>query len=547
MLERESNTGLVGQRLGVEVPHESEGWEPPIAFGRFNLPEFPLEATPDELCAFREFCAAVGESYQVPVDLPALLGLAVGGAALAKRIEVHARGDWREPVNLFVAVAMESGERKSAVFRTVSAPIAHYEQRETERLAPILEQNRTEREILAKSLKDAQTKAARAAKQEDRDIKRRRARELAAQLQRMEVILAPRYIADDATPEALSRLLAEQGGRMALLSPEGDTFDLMAGRYNDRGPNLGVYLKGHAGDDLRVDRVSKDRPPEYVHRPALTVGLAVQPDVLRGLMEKRGFRGRGLLARFLYALPTSLVGHRNLRPEPVPEATARAYAEMMRTALALRPAVSGEGKPCPHVVRVSDDALAELDRFVACTEQELRDGRTLGSMRDWGNKLPGLVCRIAGIFHGLIHARTDNPAQYQVDAETMLCARAIGEYAIVHAQAAYYEMGADPGIMLARRVLSWLVEEKTTVFSRRDAFNRLRGTVHRVDGLNEPLRLLREHGYVREVPCEHPGPGRKPSTRYEVNPIFLAQNPHNPQNCEEDVGSADSAQFAQGT
>jgi replicative DNA helicase len=37
----------------------------------------------------------------------------------------------------------------------------------------------------------------------------------------------------------------------------------MAGRYNQQvGPNLGVYLKGHAGDLLRVDR--RGRPPEYV-------------------------------------------------------------------------------------------------------------------------------------------------------------------------------------------------------------------------------------------------------------------------------------------
>jgi hypothetical protein len=40
-------------------------------------------------------------------------------------------------------------------------------------------------------------------------------------------------------------------------------FDQMAGRYNQQaGPNLGVYLKGHAGDLLKVDR--RGRPPEYL-------------------------------------------------------------------------------------------------------------------------------------------------------------------------------------------------------------------------------------------------------------------------------------------
>ena len=106
--------------------------------------------------------------------------------------------------------------------------------------------------------------------------------------------------------------------RIALLSPEGDVFDQMAGRYNQQvGPNLGVYLKGHAGDLLKVDR--RGRPPEYVERPCLTIGLSIQPEVLQGLASRPGFRGRGLLARFLYSLPQSLVGHRQPGPHPSPD------------------------------------------------------------------------------------------------------------------------------------------------------------------------------------------------------------------------------------
>ena len=59
----------------------------------------------------------------------------------------------------------------------------------------------------------------------------------------------PRRIVDDCSPERLATLLHEQGGRMAALSPEGDLFDLMAGRYAANGmPNFGVFLKGHAGE-----------------------------------------------------------------------------------------------------------------------------------------------------------------------------------------------------------------------------------------------------------------------------------------------------------
>src|SRR4029453_11307874 len=79
----------------------------------------------------------------------------------------------------------------------------------------------------------------------------------------------PRWLVDDATPEALAGLLATYG-RIALLSPEGGVLGQRPGRYTQAaGPNLGVYLKGHAGDLLKVDR--RGRPPESVERPCLTI------------------------------------------------------------------------------------------------------------------------------------------------------------------------------------------------------------------------------------------------------------------------------------
>jgi Protein of unknown function (DUF3987) len=91
-------------------------------------------------------------------------------------------------------------------------------------------------------------------------------------------------------------------------SAEGGVFDIIGGRYNGNVPNLDVWLKGHSGDPIRIDR--KGRPPEYIPRPALTLGLMMQPDVLKSIAAQKTFRGRGLLARFMYAMPVSKVGRR---------------------------------------------------------------------------------------------------------------------------------------------------------------------------------------------------------------------------------------------
>ena len=361
-------------------------------------------------------------------------------------------------------------------------------------------------------------------------------------MKNLEVLKSPQYIGDDATPESVALLLNDNAGRLALLSPEGDVFDLMAGRYSNGTPNLGVYLKGHAGDDIRINRANRDFSARYIHNPALSIGVAVQPEVLRGLSLKKGFRGRGLLGRFLYSLPKSLLGCRKIDTHPVDPKISSAYQKLILDALKLAPNMDTDGKPCPHVVTIGRDALRELDRFAIEVEKQLAPNGSFASMGDWAGKLVGAVCRVAGILHGLIYAASGNPAKAQIDIETMLGAISIGEYLIPHAKAAFFEMGSDPAIDLARRILDWVSCEQITEFTKREAFNAIRGSIQKVDELEKPLEILINHGYIRDVSESHKGPGRKPSPKYKINPLWLAQNT---QNTNDESNSAYSAQFAQ--
>ena len=90
---------------------------------------------------------------------------------------------------------------------------------------------------------------------------------------------------------------------------------------------MDLWLKGHSGDPLRVDR--KSRAPEYIPKPALSLGLMIQPQVLHSIAANRDFRGRGLLARFLYCLPVSKVGRRKTPAPPVDAAIAENYTAAM--------------------------------------------------------------------------------------------------------------------------------------------------------------------------------------------------------------------------
>src|SRR5262249_11991969 len=155
------------------------------------------------------------------------------------------------------------------------------------------------------------------------------------------------FYCDDVTPEALGKLLAEQDGRMLQAAPEGTAFEIAKGRYSETA-NFDVYLKGHSGDPLRSNRISRGRGD--IATPALSLARAVQPDVLRGLVEESSMRGRGFLARFLYSIPFSKMGDRTIKPTPVPDSVYIAFINAMMQVWRVR----GDGND-PHMLRYSPE------------------------------------------------------------------------------------------------------------------------------------------------------------------------------------------------
>jgi hypothetical protein len=510
-----ANSANEGERLTQAAP-----WERPAPFHTFDLPAFPTEALPDWT---EDFVEAEANATQTPVDLASILTLSAGALACAKVVEVEPWAGWREPVNLYTATAMLPGSRKSAVFEDIMSPVEEFEAQRVEEKAPEIEEQQTRARIYEGRLQRAE-KAAASAKHEDLDLLTAEALQAAQDLASIKAPVQPRLLADDASPERLATLLRDHGGRMALASPEGDVFEMMAGRYSQGSPNLGVYLKGHAGDSIRVDRVG--RPPEFVKRPALTLGLAVQPEVLRGLTSRPGFRGRGLLGRFLYSLPENLLGSRKVDNDPVPDLVKSTYAMNVKRLLALvsDEPVTGESIE-PKILRMAPDAQRKMREFAAWIEPQLAESGELGGMTDWAGKLAGAVARIAGVLHCMecVSKGTGGrkPWEEKISDDIVERAVKIGRYLIPHAQAAFAEMGTDPTVEEAKHVLRWIERKGVDTFTKREAFEGTKGRFRRVTALEPALDLLVAHGYIREAESpERKGPGRKPSARYEMSPFL---------------------------
>jgi 5S rRNA maturation endonuclease (ribonuclease M5) len=487
-----------------ESSSENAVWPEFEPFERNDLPSFPAETLPKRLS---EWVRAESRATQTPLDLSALLSISVISARLARKVVVQPRHGWVEPVNLYVSVLLDPGNRKSAVFSDAVRPLREIEAELIDKAGPEIALRQSERRQDEARLRKLEKLAA---EKNDREAGYEAAK-LSAELSERPEPALPRLLVDDATSEKLGMMLAEQGGRIASMSPEGGVFDLMAGLYSKSGmPQFGVYLMGHSGDDLVVDRVG--RKSLRVKQPALNCAYAMQPAVIEGLAEHTAFRGRGLLARFLYAAPRSWIGEREIAPIPVSEAIRDRYHQIVR---------SLELPNCdePIVLLLNDEADKALREWENEIEDMLAEGGEMEEMRDWGAKLAGATVRIAAILHCVEYGVTG-----KINHHSLKAAVEIASFLIPHAEAVLQMMSAKEGSDDdALYVLRWIERHQLTKFTKRDAQQHGKRRFPSATDIDPAINDLKERGYIRQVDQDIAGPGRPPSPLFEVNPIVTAK------------------------
>ncbi len=323
----------------------------------------------------------------------------------------------------------------------------------------------------------------------------------------------PKVWVQDVTVEHLGTLMSLHGGKMSIMSAEGGIFDLMAGRYSNGVPNLDLFLQGHSGDPVRVDRGSRESI--YLEDPALSMGLSPQPDVLKSIADAPGFRGRGLLARFSYLLPGSKLGHRTLETEPVPQRIRERWESVIHALLRLQPATDVRGKPGPHIISLTYPAYEEWLEFSRWVEKDLREGGRFENITDWSGKLPGATARLAGLLHCVQHQ--EQPWSQQIDIDTMKQALGLGAIFSSHALKVFNLMGCDKSLEGARKVWRWIERGRFKSFKKNDIYNALKGSFPRVADIEPCLDVLEERNYIASYKEKKVG---RPTITYTVHPDF---------------------------
>lgn len=498
----------------------SQEWPDVIPFQKYNLPKFPTHVLSPGI---QECVEAMAVATQTPADLAAFSAIAALSTAIQRKIEIIVREGWVEPLNIYNAVVLEPGTRKSAVHETVAGrPVHEHEFSEKERLGPSIFEAQTEYRIKQKQLEVLEKEAAKAKDLNKMMDLNQRARTLAKELSDTKPPALPRLVTSDATTEALAQLMDIHDEKMTVLSTEGDLFAVMAGRYSRGVPNFDLHLKAYSGDTVHVDR--KSGTPITLERPCLTMGMTIQPSVLQDLSQTPQFNGKGLIARFIWAMPPSPLGYRNTNPPAVSPHILNSYYEMVRRLLAIEPQCPDRKKIAPYYSRLSSEAYAVFDNFHKLIESRMRPEEELAGIRYWAAKLMGNIARIAAQFHMADYYEHGAPWQTEVSADTVRRAIEVGEYLIPHAQAVHGMMKADPLVENAKHLLKHIKQLGKESFTKNELYQKVKGSgrFDRVDALEEILLLLCRHFYIRESYIERePKPGRPISQRYEVNPKFL--------------------------
>jgi putative DNA primase/helicase len=357
-----------------------------------------------------------------------------------------------------------------------------------------------------------------------------------------EPLVPPKNFATDSTPEGMQKILVENGGRAALITDEGIQFEIWNGIYSSGRSNIDVFLKGHAGGELRVVRSGRE---VNLSRIAISIGFAIQSQVLEDLKKnsQRSFRGKGLFARFLPCRPKSNIGKRDVRLRKIIDpAVKNAYVAGIKWLLNIKPDLSPHNQEVPRLLTLSKQALPAWEQFCQDIENEQGEGGKYEYLQDFTGKLPGqalriaALCQVAALFRQPENAAHENPLsplsslspsyQYEIELDTMEKAMELCKKLIIHAQGTFELLDDDGSMADAKWALNWIKSHVETDDAT-GAFYIKQNALHKsvifknskLERITKALDVLRERNIVSPQ-FKLPTP-QKSTYVYFINPAVL--------------------------
>ncbi|MCC5831182.1 MAG: DUF3987 domain-containing protein [Phycisphaeraceae bacterium] len=441
--------------------------ERPLKRDRTAAPKrrgFPVDQLPAGVARFvSEMTSALGLE---DASFTAVACLGVVAGACGGRWSVTIKRGYTVPLTLWVGLVGESGSKKSPALEACLKPLRDIQSRHWA------------------AHREAQATFEREQKS------RRRSRDAAMDASvEPEAPIAWRCLADDATVEALGRILQDNAHGVLIAADELGGFLMGLGRYtNARGADEGRMLGCFDGSALTVDR--KGDGTVHIPRACVSILGGIQPGTLTrafGPAQRDG----GMLARFLLVHPPDRAG-RWSDAEPSIKAI-EGWALTIEALAGIACDGDEQDRPMPHRLELEPEAREMLARFhdeIAVVMDATDDGH----LRSHLSKLRGgIVPRLAGLLHliGVVERGGDPlaPEARTITAATMSAAVEIGRWFRAEAELIYGRFHEPEQEALERSLVEYIQRQEGGRITARGLH---RGMSKRFKNTEQADRALRE-------------------------------------------------------
>jgi len=346
---------------------------------------FPVDALPK---AVADICREISNSFEVPLELPCTTALGLLAACCQKKAIVRINSTYTEQLTLFTLAISDTGDRKSNVFKLLRDAVITEQDEYFQAHRDDITRSGLEYQMLQRKLEAA--KRSFIFDNSESNYTMDDIMELERMVRDFDLLTPPKLLVDDATSEKLIDVLEEQGGSIAIASPEGGLFSTLRTAVSAN-PTFDAYLKAYTGDSIEVARIS--RKGNSIEAPKLSLIIACQPKTAAEMIANKTFRDKGLPARFLFAVCRSLVGTRTFDKPEVSTGAIAAYNGLIRELLN---GVFDRNTEQNELTLTEKGRVAFLE-FSRSFKHKLGENGKLGFMKDWCAKLPGQMLSIAGI------------------------------------------------------------------------------------------------------------------------------------------------------
>jgi len=319
---------------------------------------------------------------------------------------------------------------------------------------------------------------------------------------------AIRCLINDATPEAMNKAQAENGGAVALVSPETPLLSQMAS--TTRPIPLQPYLSSHTGEGYSMLRITRDATD--VDRARLAIFAATQDAGLREITQRPEILSRGIIARctFYVAPPITEADLRDDDPEVTEELAQRYERTLRELGLRLR------GQEEPMLLIMLPEVREARQKWRNSFKRRHRlEGGDLHDLTDHASKLEDKLCRWAGLLH-LLWCDHEGRMPGMVGLDDWRRARDLLDFDLHHYRQALDVIQEGPADALARKLRNWIQSRKGQTVRFRDLRRHLRAFKQASEGIQQQaIQMLQDERRLHFIPDDNPVRGT-PSPAIEI-------------------------------